>query len=105
MGIPLSLLAKAVLHLEEGDWQAAHAIAQRDSSPLGAWAHGIVHLMEGDLANAQHWYQRAHRHLPESDAAAGEVAALKRMLELEMHKTVTAKSASTERAMPKRDTQ
>ena len=35
--------------LEAGDWQAAHAIVQTDSSVHGSWAHGIVHIMEGDL--------------------------------------------------------
>ena len=44
-------LARAVAHLERGDWQAAHEIVQRDEESAPAcWAHGIVHLMEGDAA-------------------------------------------------------
>jgi|SRR5260221_14772913 hypothetical protein len=73
-------IAKAVRHLEAGDWQAAHAIVQNDSSALGCWAHGIVHLIEGDRGNAQYWYRRAHRPLPQGDAAAAEIAALKESL-------------------------
>jgi len=47
-------LQSALDHLERGDWQAAHAIVQKDEdSPLACWAHGIVHLMEGDLPNAR----------------------------------------------------
>jgi hypothetical protein len=73
-------LAKAVRHLEAGEWKLAHAIVQKDSSPLGNWAHGIVHLIEGDLDNARYWYRRAHRRLPDGDTAAAEIAALKAAL-------------------------
>jgi hypothetical protein len=73
-------IAKAVRHLEAGDWQAAHVIVQNDATTLGCWAHGIVHLIEGDLANAQYWYRRAHRPLPHGDTAAAEIAALKERL-------------------------
>ena len=77
MGTSVSPIAKAVGHLEAGDWQSAHVLVQRDSSTLGCWAHGIVHLIEGDLANAKYWYRRAHRSLPHGDTAAAEIAALK----------------------------
>ena len=70
-------LAKAVRHLEAGDWQAAHAIVQKDASATACWAHGIVHLLEGDLDNARYWYRRAHRPLPHLDTVAAEIAALK----------------------------
>jgi len=77
MSPPPPPLAKAVRHLEAGEWQAAHAIVQKDASTLGCWAHGIVHLMEGDIDNARYWYQRAHRPLPHQDTARAEIAALK----------------------------
>ena len=70
-------LRAAVAALAAGDWQTAHPIAQRDSSAHGCWAHGIVHLMEGDRRNAGYWYGRAGRELPESDAIATEIAALR----------------------------
>ena len=73
-------LAKAVDALAAGDWQAAHAIAQRDSSAHGCWAHGIVHLLEGDRRNAGYWYGRAGRELPESDAIDAEIAALRKAI-------------------------
>jgi hypothetical protein len=72
-----SPLAKAVRHLEAGDWQAAHAIVQKDESATACWAHGVVHLLEGDLDNARYWYRRAHRTLPHLDTVAAEIAALK----------------------------
>ena len=81
MRASVSPMAKAVHHLEAGDWQAAHAIVQADATSLGCWAHGIVHLIEGDLANAQYWYRRAHRSMPHVDTAAAEIAALKDRLQ------------------------
>jgi len=73
-------LARAVAHLEAGEWQAAHALVQKDASALGCWAHGIVHLVEGDLENAKYWYRRARRPLPHGNTAAAEIAALEAMV-------------------------
>ena len=73
----MSSLSDAVDLLEDGDWQAAHRIVQRDDSALASWAHGIVHLMEGDRRNAGYWYGRAGRQLPPDDAIPAEIAALK----------------------------
>ena len=70
-------LRTAVAALAAGDWQTAHPIVQRDSSAHGCWAHGIVHLLEGDRRNAGYWYGRAGRELPEADATAAEIAALR----------------------------
>ena len=71
----------AVAALAAGDWQAAHAIAQRDASSNGCWAHGIAHLLEGDRANAAYWYRRAGRDLPADDAINAEIAALRDVIE------------------------
>jgi hypothetical protein len=74
-------LAKAVSHLEAGDWQAAHVIVQEDEqSPLACWAHGIVHIMEGDMPNARYWYRAAKREFPEEVSVSRELSALKAAL-------------------------
>jgi hypothetical protein len=71
-------LARAVKFLEDGDWQAAHKIVQRDEdSPLACWAHGIVHLMEGDTSNARYWYGQAKRAFPAEPSVNDEIRALK----------------------------
>ena len=74
-------VVEAIELLEEGNWQAAHAIVQEHSSPMASWAHGIVHLMEGDVSNAGYWYRRAARDLPggnaTGEAISKEIAALK----------------------------
>ena len=77
MGAP-RVLRSAVALLEQGDWQAAHEIVQRDEeSALACWAHGIVHIMEGDLPNARYWYGQAKRSFPSKPSAPEEVRALK----------------------------
>ena len=82
MGLRRSDLNKALAHLERGEWQAAHAIVQKDEdSPLACWAHGIVHIMEGDLPNARYWYREAKRRFPAVPLAKTEVAALRAALD------------------------
>ncbi len=77
MGAP-RVLRSAVALLEQGDWQAAHEIVQKDEeSALSCWAHGIVHVMEGDLPNARYWYGQAKREFPGKYSVPDEIAALK----------------------------
>ena len=71
MALSRSELKRALKHLQENDWHAAHEIVQKDeASPLACWAHGIVHLMEGDLANARYWYRQAGQGEPTEPVAA-----------------------------------
>jgi len=74
-------IVNAVRHLEQGQWEAAHALVQSDASAQGCWAHGIVHLIEGDLDNAKYWYRRAHRALPAGNTINSEIAALRASVE------------------------
>ncbi len=53
-------------HDARGDWAKAHACAQDDPSPAGAWVHAYLHRKEGDLGNAGYWYMRAGRSLPKA---------------------------------------
>jgi hypothetical protein len=74
-------LKRALRLMEDGDWQAAHEIVQKDEdSPLYCWAHGIVHLMEGDLPNARYWYAGAKRAFPEDPSVPAELRALREKL-------------------------
>lgn len=82
--MPLSTteLSDALAHLARGDWQAAHAIVQRDEdSALACWAHGIVHILEGDLPNARFWYGEAKRPFPADPSATREIGILKQEIE------------------------
>jgi hypothetical protein len=78
MRIDTDELARVVKLLEEGDWQAAHKIVQRDEdSPLACWAHGIVHLLEGDTSNARYWYRQAGKTFPKQPSVPEEISALR----------------------------
>ncbi len=64
------------LHLlQQGQWDAAHRIAQADASDLGSWLHGIVHLAEPDEWNAAYWYRAAGRPFPGLAALTAEMVA------------------------------
>ena len=81
MSLDQRSLRDALVHLEQGDWQAAHEIVQQDEeSPLACWAHGIVHLMEGDTSNARYWYRAAQRAFPKDPSVKDEIAALSESL-------------------------
>jgi hypothetical protein len=74
-------LDDAISLLRSGDWEAAHEIVQADSSPLGSWGHGIVHIMEGDVTNAEYWYRKAGRIMPQPVVVSTEIEALKHALD------------------------
>jgi hypothetical protein len=54
-------LLTALWHAGKGEWEAAHNLAQQDSSAEGAWVHAYLHRVEGDESNAGYWYRRADR--------------------------------------------
>ncbi|MGB3851034.1 MAG: hypothetical protein WA958_13770 [Tunicatimonas sp.] len=49
----------------QDDWDQAHDYAQRQTDSASAWVHAYLHRKEGDLPNANYWYVRAGRTLPE----------------------------------------
>ena len=62
-----------------GDWNQAHAAAQKDDGREGCAVHAYLHRVEGDLSNAGYWYKRAGR--PQAtDALATEWERLAREL-------------------------
>ncbi len=60
-------LLRAVWHGLRGEWDAAHQIAQEDTSAEGAWVHAWLHRIEGDLGNARYWYRQARRDVADCD--------------------------------------
>ena len=68
-------LLDGLLLLQQGQWDAAHRIAQADTSDLGSWLHGIVHMAEPDEWNARYWYRSAGRVFPGMAALSAEMAA------------------------------
>ena len=62
----IPVLLQAILLDAEGDWSAAHRIAQNEFTPDGYWVHAYLHRKEGDMSNARYWYNNADRNMPES---------------------------------------
>ena len=73
-GDAVERLIEALDALVAGDWEAAHEIAQEDSSAEAAWLHAHLHRVEGDPGNAAYWYRRAGRPVFEGDVAAERLA-------------------------------
>ena len=62
----LGSLLQALWHDAHGDWDRAHALAQKETGRAAAAVHAYLHRKEGDLGNADYWYQRAGRTRPAS---------------------------------------
>lgn len=71
----------ALWHLEKGNWEAAHNLAQDDPSPEGAWVHAHIHRIEGDDWNARYWYRRAGREAGQGDLGAERSAIIMALID------------------------
>jgi hypothetical protein len=75
-------LRRAVRLALEGDWQAAHLIAQdHEGDDVANWIHAVVHRMEGDLDNARYWYRRCRRPLREAVPTGEELREIEAVLD------------------------
>lgn len=75
-------LVRAIDLALAGDWEAAHAIVQRDEAdPTAAWIHAVLHKIEGDAGNARYWYRRAGRMDRVDTEPRDELAAIRESLE------------------------
>jgi hypothetical protein len=61
-----------------GDWETAHAIAQRHEGNAAAdWLHAVLHKIEGDADNSRYWYGRVAHTFEEYADAQAELAAIR----------------------------
>ena len=59
MTSPTDDLISAIKSALAGEWDDAHAIAQRhEGDPTADWLHAVLHKIEGDTANSRYWYGR-----------------------------------------------
>ena len=65
MADTLGELRKALELDRSEDWDGAHGIVQGIELTDSSWIHAYLHRKEGDLANAQYWYRRAEKAMPE----------------------------------------
>jgi hypothetical protein len=61
----LSNYLKALWYDAKGNWEKAHDIAQNIDDRNGSLIHAYLHRKEGDLWNAEYWYRKAGRELPD----------------------------------------
>jgi hypothetical protein len=62
VGISQELLA--LWYAGKDDWQQSHEIAQQQNTPGHCLVHAYLHRQEGDQWNANYWYERAGRKMP-----------------------------------------
>lgn len=62
----------------KGDWDGAHAIAQRDETdPVFCWLHACLHKIEGDDGNSRYWYDKAGRRYEDFAEPKAELEAIR----------------------------
>lgn len=74
-------LIRAVDLALAGEWEEAHAIAQRHEGEASAdWLHAVLHKIEGDGDNSRYWYRRAGRAYEDYADPMAELAAIRASL-------------------------
>ena len=61
----LSGLLEAMWQAGKGNWDLAHNLIQDLDGANAAWVHAYLHREEGDRSNANYWYRRADRSMPD----------------------------------------
>ncbi len=60
---------KALWIEANGDWERAHKIVQVMENWEAEWVHAYLHRKEPDLWNANYWYNRCGKTMPEPDTS------------------------------------
>lgn len=61
----ISTALMALWYDRNDNWDRAHDIAQEDEGRDGDWIHAYLHRKEGDNGNANYWYRRAGKTMPD----------------------------------------
>ncbi|HEY4208897.1 MAG TPA: hypothetical protein VGM31_18865 [Puia sp.] len=61
----ITIALAAMWYDGKGDWEQAHLTAQDIPTTDGSWVHAYLHRKEGDGWNANYWYNRAGRSMPD----------------------------------------
>ncbi len=64
--LPSDPFLLSLWHDHRGHWVVAHRIAQSIKTSAGGALHAYLHREEGDVSNAQYWYSRAKRPMPDA---------------------------------------
>jgi len=74
-------LKKAVAAALQGDWTAAHEIAQESDQQIACWIHAVLHKIEGDEGNSRYWYSRARKRYEDFADSTSELKAIAELLD------------------------
>jgi len=61
----ISILLQSLWYDAKGDWHTAHSLIDELEEPKAYLVHAYLHRKEGDLANANYWYRRAGKPMPQ----------------------------------------
>ena len=65
----------------DGDWHAAHNIAQKYNDTTANWIHAVLHKIEGDAWNSKYWYAKtAGKKYEDFNDATDELTVIQRSL-------------------------
>jgi hypothetical protein len=61
----VSVLLRALWFDAKGDWSAAHDLVDELEESKAYWVHAYLHRKEGDASNANYWYRRTGKKIPD----------------------------------------
>lgn len=62
----LSVYLTALWYDGKGQWNKAHGLIDNLEDQTACWVHAYLHRKEGDHRNANYWYTKAGRTMPET---------------------------------------
>lgn len=61
-----SVYLQALWYDADGDWKKAHSLVDNLEGSTAAAIHAYLHRVEGDSGNANYWYKRANKQMPDT---------------------------------------
>lgn len=62
-------IGECLWYARAGKWDKAHDLCQNLPGKAGSWIHAWLHREEGDLGNADYWYSRAGKTMPNNNTS------------------------------------
>jgi hypothetical protein len=61
----ISILLQSLWYDAKSDWDTAHTLVDELEEPKAYLVHAYLHRKQGDLSNANYWYRRGGKLMPE----------------------------------------
>ena len=61
----ISVYLLAMWYDATGNWDKAHALMDDLDDATARWVHAYLHRKEGDNSNANYWYRKADKKMPD----------------------------------------